>query len=191
MSIARHEMRNFGHDKNGGDRMAQQESQKQDVQLEQNQKEQPLPLIAKVIMIGLIGGIFWSSLAYGAYFFHFTEVSPNLVLQPWAVGDWKNGTIGNIISILVIGLLSIIVALLYYAMLKNREGIWPGIFFGCLLWLLVFYALNPLFSQLKAVNELERNTVVTTICFYILYGVFIGYSISFEVAEMKRQKQAE
>ncbi|MGX1983047.1 membrane protein YqhR [Thermolongibacillus altinsuensis] len=177
--------------------MAQQETQKQDVrieqnqQLEQNQKEQPMPVIAKVLIIGVVGGIFWSMLAYCAYFFHFTELSPSLVLQPWAIGEWKDGAIGNIISFLVIGLLSILVALLYYALLKKRQGIWPGIIFGVILWLVVFYALNPIFPQLKAVKELERNTIITTICFYILYGVFIGYSISFEVTEMRRQKQAE
>ncbi len=171
--------------------IAVQAKTKQDAQLEQNKREKPMPVLAKVALIGFIGGVFWSFLAYCAYFFHFTEVAPNFILQPWAIGGWKDGALGQTIAILFIGLASVIASFLYYAFLKNRQGIWPGVAFGIGLWVLVFYVLNPIFPQLKAVSQLERNTVVTMVCFYILYGMFIGYSISFEVAEMRRQKQVD
>ncbi|MCA1030702.1 hypothetical protein LCL95_06540 [Bacillus timonensis] len=165
------------------------QQQKQDQKLEQNKKEQPMSFLAKVIVTGLFGGIFWSLLAYFSYIFSFTEISPNLVLQPWAVGDWKDGTLGQFIGISIIGLLSIGVALIYYAFLKKFQSIWAGIFFGVALWAIVFYVLNPIFPDLKSVAELERNTIITTICFYVLYGVFIGYSISFEASEMNQQTE--
>ncbi|WP_091700585.1 YqhR family membrane protein [Anoxybacillus pushchinoensis] len=171
--------------------IAVQTKTKRDAQLEQNKREKPMSVLAKVALIGFIGGVFWSFLAYCAYFFHFTEVAPNFILQPWAVGDWKNGALGQTIAILFIGIVSVVAAFVYYAFFKNRQGIWPGVAFGIGLWVLVFYVLNPIFPQLKAVPQLERNTVVTMVCFYILYGVFIGYSISFEVTEMRRQKQAD
>ena len=165
------------------------ENQKQDKNLEQNKKEEPMSFIAKVIVIGLCGGLIWSLLGYLAYTFSFTELSPNLVLEPWALGDWKNDTLGNYIGIVIISLLSTLVALFYFAVLKNFKSIWAAIMFGLALWAIVFYLLNPIFPGLKSVADLERNTVITTICLYILYGVFIGYSISFESSELNEQKQ--
>ncbi|MGM7681527.1 YqhR family membrane protein [Cytobacillus sp. Hm23] len=159
--------------------------------LEQNQKETPLPLVTKVIVIGLCGGLLWSSISYLAYILNFTELSPNLVLLPWAIGDWKNQVLGNVIGIIVIGLLSILTALLYYGLFKKYDNLWVGILYGVGLWLLVFYLFNPIFPGLKDMNELSRNTVITTICVYILYGVFIGYSISFEVNELNDQSHPQ
>ncbi|ANB56891.1 hypothetical protein GFC29_1672 [Anoxybacillus sp. B7M1] len=151
--------------------------------LEQNQREQPMSLLMKAMITGFVGGIFWSLLGYLASFFHFTELSPNMLLLPWNVGDWKYGKTGNYLAIFLIGLLSILVALLYYVLLRKIKSMWAGIGYGVALWIVVFYVLNPLIPGLRSVSELERNTVITTICLYILYGLFIGYSISFEHQE--------
>ncbi|MCC3358686.1 YqhR family membrane protein [Bacillus sp. REN16] len=167
------------------------DAEKKNPELEQNKKEREMPLIGKVVVIGLFGGIFWSLLSYFTYVFHFTELSPNLVLKPWILGDWKNRVLGQFIGVVVIGIISIGVALLYYAFLKKFQSIWVGAGFGIVLWLIVFYVFNPIFPDIKTVAELKRDTVITTICFYILYGVFIGYSISFEHNEMRDERQAE
>jgi hypothetical protein len=163
---------------------------KKDPSLEQNKQEEPMSMIAKVVVIGLFGGIFWSLLAYLSYIFNFTDISPNLILKPWALGDWKNRVLGQFIGIFVIGLISIGVALLYYAFLKKFQSIWIGAAFGIALWVIVFYVLNPIFPDIKTVGQLGRNTVITSICFYVLYGVFIGYSISFEANEIHEPKHA-
>ncbi|WP_235848416.1 YqhR family membrane protein [Litchfieldia alkalitelluris] len=165
------------------------EAEKKNPNLEQNQKPEDLSMITKVVIIGLFGGLFWSFLNYGTYVFNFTEISPNLVLQPWAIGDWKNRVLGQFIGIAVIGVLSIGVALVYYALLRKFQKIWVGMAFGLLLWALVFFVLNPIFPNLQSVPELGRNTNITTICFYILYGVFIGYSISFEANEFNHESE--
>ncbi|THE11287.1 hypothetical protein E1I69_15640 [Bacillus timonensis] len=166
------------------------DAEKKNPELEQNKHDGEMSLIGKVVVIGLFGGIFWSLLSYFTYVFHFTELSPNLILKPWILGDWKNHMLGQFIGILVIGLISIGVALLYYAFLKKFQSMWVGAIFGIVLWLIVFYVFNPIFPDIKTVAELERNTVITTICFYILYGVFIGYSISFEENEMRGERHA-
>ncbi len=165
-------------------------AEKKNPELEQNKKDGEMSLIGKVVVIGLFGGVFWSLLSYCTYVFHFTELSPNLILKPWILGDWKNKVLGQFIGIFFIGILSIGVAFLYYAFLKKFQSIWVGAGFGIVLWLLVFYVFNPIFPDIKTVAELKRNTVITTICFYILYGVFIGYSISFEQNEMKGERLA-
>lgn len=154
--------------------------------LEQNKNEKPLSHLSKVMIIGFFGGIFWSFIGYIAYYFNFTELGPSLILQPWAIGDWKNETIGQWIGIIVIGIISIGAALLYNVFLKNTQKIWPGILFGVALWAIVFYILNPIFPNLESVREFSINTIITTICLYILYGVFVGYSISYDAEQMKQ-----
>jgi|GEM_PF-793167 len=163
--------------------------QKKDPRLEQNKEEQPLSTIMKIIIIGFFGGAFWSYIGYCAYFFNFTDLSPNMILSPWAVGDWKDSRLGNYISIFLIGLISILVALVYYAFFRKMQTIWAGILFGGALWALLFFVLNPIFPDLQTVAELNRNTLITTICLYILYGVFIGSSVSYEAAESERKQQ--
>lgn len=161
------------------------ETAKGNHKLEQNQKEQPMSILTKVIITGFVGGVLWSLIGYLAYIFHFTIISPNLVLTPFAVGDWKYDTIGNVIGVFVNGFIAVIVALLYYAFLKNFKSIWTSIGFGIALWAIVFYLLTPIFPNLESVTKLDFNTNITMICIYILFGVFVGYSISFEHNELK------
>ncbi|WP_243290214.1 YqhR family membrane protein [Bacillus sp. FJAT-47783] len=157
---------------------------KENDQFEQNKREQPMSFLAKVILTGFIGGTLWSAIGYFAYFFHFTTISPNLALTPLAVGDWKYETIGNVMGIFVNGFIAIFVALLYFAFLKNIKSMWAGILYGIVLWAIVFYLLSPIFPHLDPVVELDTNTNITNICLFVLFGVFVGYSISFEQNEL-------
>ncbi|MDQ0231939.1 hypothetical protein J2S19_003224 [Metabacillus malikii] len=152
--------------------------------LEQNKKEPKMSQMGKVVTTGLFGGIFWSLLAYLASILNFMEISPKLILQPIALGEWKNNTLGEFIGIILIGILSIGVALVYYAILKRFKSMWVGIAYGAILWGLVFFILNPLFPDIKEIFELSRKTIVTSICLYVLYGLFVGYSISFDYNEL-------
>ena len=159
-------------------------NEKANPNLEQNKKEPPVSSVNKAIVTGFIGGVFWSLLAYFAYILNFTKISPNLILQPFVLGDWKNGMLGNFIGVVLIGILSIGAALIYYAILKRFTSMWVGIIYGAVLFVLVFFLLNPIFPNLQTVFELPRGTVVTTACIYILFGVFVGYSISFDYNEL-------
>ena len=159
--------------------------------LEQNKKEKPMSFMTMVILTGLIGGILWSGLGYLAYVFNFTEVRPNVILEPWALGEWKNQWLGTVISILVLGGLSIIVALIYYAALKKIPSILAGIGYGIAIFLLVFLVLNPIFPGIEPFRDLKLNTIITSVCLYILYGTFIGYSISYEYKEQEARERQE
>ncbi|MGG5255096.1 YqhR family membrane protein [Neobacillus sp. SM06] len=150
----------------------------------------PMSFIVLVFWTGLFGGIFWSLMGYIAYLFSFTELSPRVVLEPWALGNWKEGWLGTIISLLVIGIFSVAAAYLYYAFLKKRKGIWPGIGYGLFIFLLIFFVLNPLFPSIRPITDLSRDTIITSICLYAIYGMFIGYSISYEY-ENKHGKNQE
>ena len=155
-------------------------------QLEQNQQEEPMSYNGKVATIGFIGGLFWGLIGYFSFYFNFINFGPALALMPWALGDWKNTYIGQIVGIVVIALLSILVAFLYKIIFQKIFNIWLPILFGLGLWAVVFLLLNPIFPGLKSVNNLDINSIITSVCLYILYGLFIGYSISYEYAERQQ-----
>lgn len=159
--------------------------------LEQNQDEKPTSFLSMVVMTGFFGGILWSAIGYLAHILNFTSIHPNVILEPWALGDWKKGWLGTVISILLIGGISIIAALLYYAALRKIKSILAGICYGILLFLLVFFVLNPIFPGIDPIGELNRNTIITSFCIYILFGTFVGYSISYEQEEIENFKHRE
>lgn len=160
--------------------------------LDQNQHEKPMSFIGMVVLTGLIGGILWGAIGFVGYYFNFTEIRPNVILEPWALGDWKDGRIGTVFSILMIGAVSIIPALIYYALLRKFRKIYVGILYGIVLFLFVFFVLNPIFPSMDPLGELKRDTIITSICLYILFGTFVGYSISYEEEEQQiRSKQQE
>jgi hypothetical protein len=156
---------------------------------EQQQKNypKPMPFLLMVFWTGLFGGFFWGLVGYVAYFFNFTDISPNVILEPWALGDWKYGWLGKVISLIFLAIISVAVAYLYYAALRKLKGMWFGLGFGIILFLVVFFVLNPIFPGIKPLFDLNRDTIITSVCLYMLYGIFIGYSINYEYELNKEQ----
>mgnify|MGYP001382662567 CR=1 FL=1 len=140
-------------------------------------------IIPRTIMTGFIGGVFWSAIWVVIHYLNFTELSPNyFILRSWLKTDWTSGWIGQIISIIVIGVLSIIPAYIYFLLFKKINHLWIGIVFGIALWGL-FMVLLQLFPSIKNFNQLEFDTIITMLCLSVLYGIFVGYSISYDYYE--------
>lgn len=154
--------------------------EKKDTKENNELKEKPMSFMTLVVLTGLVGGILFSGLAYLAYVINLTNIPPRVILEPWALGEWKKGWLGTVISIILFGGISILVALIYYALLRRFKSMWVGIAYGLVLFLLVFFVLHPLFPGIKPFNKLDANTIVTSLCFYALYGLFVGYTISYE-----------
>jgi hypothetical protein len=151
----------------------------------------PMPLPLMVFWTGLFGGLFWSTIGFIAYFFHFTEIRPNVLLEPWLLGKWKYAWQGTVVSIIILGILSVAVAFIYYALFKKLNSWWYGLGYGILLFLIVFFLINPLIPGIKPIVDLKRDTIITSVCLYIIYGIFIGYSINYEYQNKKfEQKEA-
>ncbi len=167
------------------------DEEKSNPKLEQNQSEKQLSFIQLVILTGFIGGVFWSGIGYVCYFFSFTKIEPNIIFEPWAVGTWKETWIGIILALVAYGLVSIGAALIYYGLLRKFKSMWVGAGYGIVLNLTVFFILTPLFPSLKSFTDTDYYTLVTTLCLYVLYGVFIGYSISYEENELRYQEEQE
>jgi len=162
----------------------------QDQELEQNQREKPVPVFSKSLVIGFAGGILWSFVGAIAYVLNFSSVSAaTFVLRSWIQTDWTSGWLGELIGILAVGLLSLGTAIVYFSLLKKAKGIAPAILFGVALWFIIFYLFNPVFAAVPEFYDFDSNTVVTTLCLFILYGTFVGYSISYEYLENNQSSQ--
>ncbi|MFD1850600.1 YqhR family membrane protein [Oceanobacillus bengalensis] len=151
-------------------------------QLEQNKPENAITsLLARSLLTGFIGGLLWSTIAVFMYYFNFTEISPkSFLLRSWLKAEWTSGWLGDVISVILVGLLSVITALIYYGLFKKKDSMWLGVVYGIILWGIVFYLLQPIFTNVPDLLDLRINTIVSTICLFILYGTFIGYSISYD-----------
>lgn len=145
-------------------------------------------LFLRSLNISFFGGIIWGSLFLLLYVFNIVDIDPTIVLQfildqrphdmKWFV---------KIIAILVIGILSIMIGMLYYWTLKQITSWLAGALFGTFLWSVVFVLL-PLFKQ--QVNYFAHHDIahhIATFSIFLLYGVFVGYSISFDYDNMKRE----
>ncbi|PAW39688.1 hypothetical protein CN553_02465 [Bacillus cereus] len=143
------------------------------------------------VQIGLFGGIFWGGIWYFLHIFSFTEAGPNYFLLPFAFGSWKEGVWGNVSGIVCMGLLSILIAFLYKAFFAKFEGIIPGIIYGLFWWALLFFGMGLMAPVIKSALHLPKETIVTTICIFILYGVFIAYSVSYAVNSNKVEQEGQ
>ncbi|MGF9963115.1 YqhR family membrane protein [Bacillus rhizoplanae] len=135
----------------------------------------------KIVQIGVFGGLFWGGVWYFLHIFSFTDAGPNYLLLPFALGNWKEGVWGNVAGIVCMGILSIVVAFVYKAALSKFEGVIPGVIYGLIWWGILFFAIGSIAPVIRSALEMPRTTIITTACIFILYGVFIAYSVSFEV----------
>lgn len=135
----------------------------------------------RVFIISVVGGFFWGSIWLLCYFLHFTKVSPMILLSFVKKAKWVQTWQGMIVSILIFMAVSIVIGFIYKYVLGEIKSIWMSIGFGGALFVGAFYIIEPWVADLPPINKLGWDTVVTMLCLSVLYGLFIGYSISFDI----------
>ncbi|MFP7493660.1 YqhR family membrane protein [Terribacillus saccharophilus] len=141
---------------------------------------------------GFVGGVLWSAIAWAAYFFQFTDLSvADFVLRSWVWMPWAETWVAELLSIILVGLLSIFIAFVYFLFMKKQKGILPSLLFGVVLWVLVQLVLAPIIHGVDSAFQADRNANITTMCLYLLYAVFIGYSISFEYQQSQAYQEQD
>ena len=149
-------------------------------------KDEKHSLLFNSLVTGFIGGLFWSAIWSIAYYFNFTEVTPRFyLLNVWIESPWTDSWIGVIAAIFIAGVLSVPAALFYYLAAKRIYSMWAGVLYGIVLWVLLFILLHPLFPETPTVMEMKADTIFTTVGLFMLYGTFIGYSISYDYYDLK------
>ncbi|HLR62430.1 MAG TPA: YqhR family membrane protein [Lentibacillus sp.] len=164
----------------------------QDQRLEQNKQEEPVSILSRSLLTGFIGGLLGGFFGVVLYYFNFSEVAPkSYLLRSWLTASWIDGWLGTVLSILMIGVISLLTAFIYFILFKKVNSLWMGVAYGIVLWFVVFYIIQPIFPNIPPLGDLNANTIVSTICLYILYGTFIGYSISYDYTDTLYKLRAE
>lgn len=82
--------------------------------------EEQFSLLSKSLFTGFVGGIALGCAWCILYYFNFSEISPkSYILKSWTNANWTETWLGTLLTILAVGILSIVTAWIYYAVFKK------------------------------------------------------------------------
>lgn len=147
-------------------------------------------VIAFALELGFFAGLIWGAIHWVFYSFHFTKVIPGFLGAPFFKLSFLKSGSGHLAGWLLFIVLSTIASIIYALLFRKMRGPWPGIIYGIVWWCLIFAAAGPALHMVKPLRQLGWNTIVSEFCLFLLWGLFIGYTITVEFTdERKREPQ--
>jgi len=140
------------------------------------------------LYIGFFAGLLWGGLKCIEYYFHFTSLTPGFLLEPFFLHEFLISPAGFWVGWGAFTLFSIIASLLYALLMAKTKGPWFGIGYGVVWWGVIFLLIGPITGMTKWIAYMDLNTIVTDLCLFVLWGLFIGYSISFEFTDERSRE---
>ncbi|MBR2570091.1 MAG: hypothetical protein IKE34_13010 [Paenibacillus sp.] len=132
------------------------------------------------VRLGFFAGLIWGCMRWMSYALSFTKVVPGFLVEPFYshkyLLTWKGGVVGLVSFILF----SIVASLIYTFLFKKYTGPWGGMIYGFVWWLILFVAFGPMIGLMPQVTKTTWNTIWTDSCLFILWGLFIGYTVAME-----------
>ena len=74
-----------------------------------------------------------------------------------------------------------VAAIVYWLALGKLRGPWAGFVFGAAWWGLFYALLGPMIGAVPPLRTIGWDSIVTDLCLYLIWGLFIGFSIAFEL----------
>jgi len=142
------------------------------------------------LQIGIFAGLIWGAVRAGAAYFKFTKIPASFMAKPFVAASYVQSSVGFWMGWLTFILFSIIAALLYAALFRKVRGYWAGLVYGTAWWALIVLLVGPATGMMKWIYRYDWNTIITDFCLYIVWGLFIGYSISFEFTDERDREPA-
>lgn len=142
-------------------------------------------VLIRTLITGFIGGVFWSSISLILKYFKIIDISPKTYLLLFLSEKWLFKWYGTLFTIILYGILSIIIAYIYYITFKKIGGLMFGVLYGIGLFVIVLFLFPQLYADVPYLLTMSKRSITTSVCIFILYGVFIGYSISFDYQQMQ------
>lgn len=144
-------------------------------------------LLAKALGTGLVGGLFWTLVWEMMRYFHMVEVKPfriwEVLFHPASFDSrWYLFFIGLMLN----AVLSMLLAWVYYICCKRVAHWIMGTIYGLLIWGVTYVAGPFLFFQQSVFQTYAVDTHIGFLCLLLLYGVFIGYTISFDYEQVQK-----
>jgi uncharacterized membrane protein YagU involved in acid resistance len=70
--------------------------------------------------------------------------------------------------------------LAYALFFRKALSPWVGVVYGAAWWIVLYIVVGPITGMFGWIAQLRGDTLFTDFCLFILWGLFIGYSIAFE-----------
>lgn len=148
-------------------------------------------VLLRALLIGFWGGIIWGIFYLIMFLFNMIEIDHLALLKNWISAEWVNKWYGHIIFLFILSILSIVVAIVYYFTLKKTKSWVVGGVFGLAVLFIVYFVLPILTTGFNSFVQYELETHIAIHCLFFLYGVFVGYSISYDYEHMKHELKTE
>lgn len=140
------------------------------------------------LYIGFYAGLLLGGLKMLLFAMRFTDIVPGFLLEPFFQHDFLVAWQGILLGYASFMLLSLAAALLYGLFLRKMKGPWPGLGYGIAWWGFLYLLIGPLTQMTPAITQLDVNSLVSDLCLFTIWGLFIGYSITMEfTAERLRE----
>ncbi|MFC4302663.1 YqhR family membrane protein [Cohnella boryungensis] len=138
----------------------------------------PVPFSIK---IGFFAGLIWGLARWLAAGLHLTNVSQAFLLDPFVPRKLLGGLYWQAAGLVAFIVMSMLAALIYLGILRRLRGPWPGLWFGAGWWGLLYAWAGPYIGALPPLKRIGGNSMATDLCLFLMWGLFIGYSIAFEL----------
>jgi uncharacterized membrane protein YagU involved in acid resistance len=142
------------------------------------------------LYIGFFAGLIWGGVKMIEFAMRFTQVVPGFLVEPFFQHAYLVTYMGLAIGYGSFILFSVVAALLYSLFLRKLKGPWIGIGYGLAWWGLLYLLVGPLTDMVRPVTQLDINSFVTDLSLFILWGLFIGYSIAMEFTNEQSREHA-
>jgi hypothetical protein len=168
--------------------MSKQSKKKKNPGIETYVASNPFKL---ALHVGFFAGLIWGGVRWLFYYFGLTDVLPGFLVEPFFKHDFLNGTGGYLVGYVSFIAMSIVAALLYALVARKLKGPWPGVLYGIAWFVLVYLLIGPMVGMLKPLGVLDWDSIWTDFSIFVIWGVFIGYTITMEFTDERSRDSGE
>ncbi|SEL84303.1 YqhR family membrane protein [Paenibacillus sp. OK003] len=140
------------------------------------------------VELGFFAGFIWGGLHWLFYLLHFTIVPLGFLAEPFFKHNFIYTAAGHLTGWLFFIVFSVLSSLIYTFTLKKWKGPLPGMGYGILWWLIIFVLVGPKLDMVKPLNRLTWDSIITEFCFFLLWGLFIGYTVAMEFTDERKRE---
>lgn len=140
------------------------------------------------LYIGFFAGLIWGALKIVEQYFKFTKIVIGFLVEPFFRHSFLLTWQGTLTGWAFFTLFSIVAAYIYMIALWKMQGPWWGIAYGAVWWGVLYLVVGPLAGMTYWITNLDFNSVLSDFCLFLLWGLFIGYSIAVEYTDERTRE---
>ncbi|MDO7905180.1 YqhR family membrane protein [Paenibacillus sp. JX-17] len=149
-------------------------------QINQSARTNP---VAFALELGFFAGLIWGTIRWFFYVLHFTVVEPGFLAEPFFKHQFIKSGAGHLLGLLFFIAFSVIASLLYTALFRKFKGPAGGFVYGIFWWVILFVLLGAKGGMMRPLNRLTWDTITSEFCVFLLWGLFIGYTVATEFTD--------